>query len=355
MAMRADKTKKGKTGAGKAREAAHPGETVPGEGQKSWQTLIPAGISDRVDKFLAGQANLFSRSQLKARNARIFINGREEKAGKRLKPGDRLLVIWDEEPEHSYKPENLAVSIIFENDDVFVFDKVQGMVVHPANGNWSGTLANAVLGLEMSRRGEAHLERGGIVHRLDKDTSGVIIVARNSEAHAFLAGQFKERTTRKEYFALTHGIPKVLEGRIENYLARDKKNRKKFAAQEEGGKHALTIYRTVAVWEAGKDRQYALVQLFPKTGRTHQLRVHLAGMGCPIVGDPIYGVKENFIPDATLMLHARRLKIRLPGEETARIFKAPFPAHFIKAVRFLDARAKKISHPGGRQDGSLNT
>lgn len=354
MAMRADKAKKGKPGAGIAREGNHPEETTPSEGQKSWQTVIPDSISDRVDKFLASQANLFSRSQLKARNARIFINGREEKAGKRLKPGDRLLVIWDEEPDRSYKPENLDVSIIFENDDVFVFNKAQGMVVHPANGNWSGTLANAVLGLEMSRRGDARLERGGIVHRLDKDTSGVIIVARNPEVHAFLAGQFRERTTRKEYFALTHGVPKELDGQIENYLARDKKNRKKFAAQKEGGKHALTIYRTVAVWEAEKGGKYALVQLFPKTGRTHQLRVHLAGMGCPIVGDPLYGVKESFIPDATLMLHARRLKIQLPGEETARVFKAPFPAHFLKAVRFLDARAKKISHPGGRQDGSSN-
>lgn len=355
MAMRDDKAKKGKPLTGKAPKATHSEELAPREGQQCWQAVIPEGISDRVDKFLASQANLFSRSQLKARNARIFINNREEKAGKRLKAGDRLLVIWDEVPDRSYKPENLDVSIIFENDDVFVFNKAQGMVVHPANGNWSGTLANAVLGMEMNRRGVAHLERGGIVHRLDKDTSGVIIVARNPEAHAFLAAQFKERATRKEYFALTHGIPRVWAGRIENYLARDKKNRKKFAVQVEDGKHAITIYKTIAVWEAEKGRTYALVQLFPKTGRTHQLRVHLASMGCPIVGDPLYGVKESFIPDATLMLHARRLKIRLPGEEKARIFKAPFPAHFLKAIKFLDVQAKKISHPGGRQDGSLNT
>lgn len=355
MGMRADKTSNKKMLSAKSPQNEQCGAITPGEGQKLWQTVIPDGITERVDKFLATKANLFSRSQLKARHARIFINGKEEKTGKRAKAGDHLAVIWDEEPDHSYKPENLTVSILFENADVFVFNKAQGMVVHPANGNWSGTLANAVLGLEMNRRGEVHVERGGIVHRLDKDTSGVIIVARNPEAHAFLASQFKERTTRKEYFALTHGVPKELQGRIENFLARDKKNRKKFAEYSEGGKHALTIYKTLVVWESEKYGTYSLLQLFPKTGRTHQLRVHCAGIGCPIVGDPIYGIKETFIPDATLMLHARRLKICLPGEENARIFKAPFPAHFLKAVKFLDIRAKKISHPGGRQDGSSNT
>ena len=307
-----------------------------------WKGKVETGQGERADKYIADIAGVLSRSQLKARSAVIAVNGKVEKPSRRLKPGDLIEVRWTEEPEHSFDPEKLDVSILYEDENVFVFDKAQGMVTHPANGNWHGTLANAALWLDAERRGGGSPPRGGIVHRLDKDTSGVIIVARNAKTHEFLAAQFKNRTTRKEYWAIVCGSPKEPSGRIENGLARDKRDRKKFAGYESGGKHAVTDYRVLAVWSAGGNRDYALVALYPKTGRTHQLRVHMAGLRCPILGDPLYGKKDPFLPDATLMLHARRLKIALPGLTEPMLFKAPLPQRFRAVIAALEAAGRRI-------------
>jgi 23S rRNA pseudouridine1911/1915/1917 synthase len=274
-----------------------------------------------------------TRSQLKARNATLTVNGREEKLSRKLKEGDRLILSWESEPSQSFDPEDLEVSILFENSNVIVFDKAQGMVTHPAAGHWNGTLANVALfraRRSPNQDGSGALPpRGGIVHRLDKDTSGVIIVAKNAEAHGFLAEQFKQRLVKKEYIAIIRGSPPLERGRIENYLGRDKRDRKKFAIFEGEGKHAITDYRVLKRWTMGDGCRYCIAALYPRTGRTHQLRVHMAGLGCSILGDPIYGKKDAWYPDATLMLHARRLKIRLPEEESWRIFSAPLPARFL--------------------------
>ncbi|TXT41746.1 MAG: 23S rRNA pseudouridine synthase [Spirochaetes bacterium] len=297
-----------------------------------WTGMAVACRGERADKYLSETLKLMTRSQLKARNATLKVNGREEKLSRKLKEGDRLELSWESTPSQSFDPEDLEVSILFENSNVIVFDKAQGMVTHPGAGHWGGTLANAALfraklSLDMESK-EALPPRGGIVHRLDKDTSGVIIVAKNADAHGFLAEQFKQRLAKKEYIAILRGFPAPERGRIENYLGRDKKDRKKFAISEKEGKHALTDYRILKSWTMGEGSRYCVAALYPRTGRTHQLRIHMAGLGCPILGDPIYGKKDARYPEATLMLHARRLKIRLPGEEAWRVFSAPMPGRF---------------------------
>lgn len=337
-----DKKKKKKNAAGISTLA--PGnETSPIQGkERSWTGLVEAGEGERADKYIAEIAGILSRSQIKARGARIFVNGKEEKLSRRLASGDRIEVAWTDEPSHSLKSEKLDVQILYEDKNVFVFDKAQGMVTHPANGNWSGTLANAAVWLDAERKGEGEAPRGGIVHRLDKDTSGVIIVARNTEAHEFLAAQFKNRSTRKEYWAIVRGSPAGDTGHLENYLTRDKYNRKKFVGNESQGKHAVTEYRVLARWSVEGRRDYALVALYPKTGRTHQLRVHMSGMGCPILGDPLYAQSDFFFPDATLMLHARRLRIVLPGIAEPMVFKAPMPHRFHVMIALLEKKGRRV-------------
>jgi 23S rRNA pseudouridine1911/1915/1917 synthase len=293
---------------------------------RSWEGVVGAGGAARADSYLA-EMGLLSRSQLKARGAALRINGVESKLSHSLKAGDRLELRWSEESSSDLVPEDLPLSILFEDERSIVVDKAQGMVTHPGHGNHRGTLANALL-WRLGRAADAAPGfRAGVVHRLDKDTSGVMIAAKDAEAQAALAAQFKDRVARKEYLAITVGLPSPPLGRIADRLGRDRRDRKRFASVDSGGKVAVTDYRVIAFW-GGQGRagpSYALVSLRPKTGRTHQLRVHMAKLGTPILGDPIYGKKDKLLPAATLMLHAYRLKITLPGREQASVFRAAIP------------------------------
>ena len=210
-----------------------------------------------------------------------------------------------------------------------MIDKPQGLVVHPGSGNRSGTLVNAVLfhSRQLAEGFPPEDPRPGIVHRLDKETSGVIIVAKSPAAHHFLAGQFQERTVRKRYIAVVQGRLPSDNGRIETRLARDPRDRKRFACVLSGGKLAVTRYRVLRTFAAGRD-VYTYVLLAPRTGRTHQLRLHMRHVGCPILGDSLYGRHDARFPGASLSLHARSLAIRLPGENTTRMFSAPVPPRF---------------------------
>ncbi|MGO8694816.1 MAG: RluA family pseudouridine synthase [Rectinemataceae bacterium] len=329
---------------------------------RSWECRVDSSSLEgnpqpRVDVFIAESAKVLSRSQLKARGALILVNGKAAKPSRILRLGDRIEISWQDELPSTLVPEDIALSILYEDDRCLVVDKAQGMVTHPGHGNHRGTLANAVLGLlerNAARRSEpgrdppearlsaarpgdysprpAPAPRAGIVHRLDKDTSGLIIVAKDAEAQAFLADQFKERTTRKEYLAIVRGLPSPASGRISDRLGRDKRDRKRFASREEGGKPAVTDYRILSSWRAAFDSSrgskvdgYAFMSLRPRTGRTHQLRVHMAGLGTPILGDPVYGKRDPRFPGATLMLHAYRLKIVLPGKDEPSLFRSPLP------------------------------
>ncbi len=320
-----------------ARELRPMGATPLPSELRRWEGCAgpEAASGPRVDRWLAETMHVIGRSQLKARGAEIRINGRDAKPSRALRPGDRVEVVWAEEPPEGIAPEAIPLSVLYEDARVIVVDKAQGMVTHPGHGNRRGTLANALMGrLVAAQRGDVlDSFRAGIVHRLDKDTSGVIIAAKDVESQAALAAQFKDRSTRKLYVAVTKGLPHPSAGRIENRLGRDPRDRKRFAPVAEGGKAALTEYRVLACYGP-----YAFVLLQPRTGRTHQLRVHLAGLGTPILGDPLYGRRDAAFPEATLMLHAYRLWIRLPGDRDPSRFTAPLPRRFRALLAELKRR-----------------
>jgi 23S rRNA pseudouridine1911/1915/1917 synthase len=294
-------------------------------------------VTERLDLYIAetlGEALGFhSRSQLKTRNLQARVNGREVKLSFPLKEGDTLQLTWEEAPPSELLAEDLPLNILYEDRRVLVLNKAQGMVVHPGAGNFQGTVANALLHRLKSRGTDpdsVQTLRPGIVHRLDKDTSGVLITALDEEALAYLSAQFKNRTVRKTYTALVQGAPPEKEGLINAPIGRDRLNRKLFVPRSDG-KPALTAYRTL--WTRSG---YSLLRLHPRTGRTHQLRVHLKLIGCPILGDPLYGRPDKRFPAATLMLHASVLQIKIPClkegypliKSEERIFKAPLPQRF---------------------------
>jgi len=237
---------------------------------------------------------------------------------------------WDEREPDFIVPQDIQLEIIYEDENCVVINKAQGMVVHPGAGNRQGTLVNALCFRKLKSGINFTGIRPGIVHRLDKETSGVIIAAYNDETHVFLARQFLKRKTRKTYIAIIYGTPKEKTGRIETFIARDPKNRKRFTVSS-SGKTAVTFYKVIKTWG-----NYSLVFLRPKTGRTHQLRVHMRFLGHPIIGDPVYGCDDNKFMGSSLMLHSKKLEITLPGEEKPHIFSSDIPERFLKVIKKLD-------------------
>jgi len=303
--------------------------------------ILPGG-GMRLDRYIAENLQLLSRSQIKARELKAAVNGKETKIAHAVKNGDVLELSWEEAEPVNIIPENIPLDIMYEDERAVVINKPQGMVVHPGAGNRRGTLANALYYRKLEKnklseveaQGQGPGSRPGIVHRLDKDTSGVMIAAYDDEALAFLAGQFSSRKAKKTYIAIARGIPAEKKGRIETYIARDPKDRKRFAVTPRG-KIAVTRYAVIKTWPA-----HSLILLRPKTGRTHQLRVHLRYLGHPIAGDPLYGSADPLFPQVSLMLHARSLSIMLPGEDEERLFKAPLPDRFKAMIRRLNKLCK---------------
>jgi 23S rRNA pseudouridine1911/1915/1917 synthase len=312
---------------------------------------IPKGL--RLDRYTAECLGLLSRSQIKSRGLKGAVNGKEARLSRILKAGDRLELSWAEAEPLTLIPEDLPLDVLYEDDRVVVINKAQGMVVHPGAGNHRGTLANALLYRRLCRGGLPVQQgifadpageglkpgmggaglRPGIVHRLDKDTSGVIIAAWDDEALAFLSDQFRNRRVKKNYLALVPGKLKEPQGRIETLISRDRRDRKKFTVSGRG-RIAVTRYRVLRSWKS-----HSLLLLRPKTGRTHQLRVHLRHLGRPISGDPLYGGPDPLFPDWGLMLHARSLSIILPGCDEAQSFQAPLPERFRLCIAKLNRMA----------------
>jgi 23S rRNA pseudouridine1911/1915/1917 synthase len=299
---------------------------------------IPHGIPDntRIDAYIADVLKLFSRSQVKRRVTVLRINGKPAKLGKHLLPGDRLEVSYSAEQDLNLEPEAIELHILHEDANVLVIDKEQGMVVHPAGGNWNGTLVNALLWHCRNLKNGFSAEEGrpGIVHRLDKDTSGVIIAAKNAKVREFLSEQFRRRRVLKRYIAVVAGRLPASRGSIDTWIARDPHHRKRFTCLVPGSnasrtRRAITFYRELKHLDG-----FTVVSLRPRTGRTHQLRVHMAHLGCPIVGDRLYGWKAGGQRSWTLMLHAQRLRITLPGEPQPRTFEAPIPDRFDRFYNF---------------------
>ncbi len=317
----------------------------------SFSVQVPDGAeSIRVDKYIASLPAAVSRSQLKSGSARIFINDTPVKFSAKVAAGDVVRAEWKDTVPDDIAPQDIPLNILYEDDDVTVVDKSQGMTTHPAAGNWTGTLVNALL-FHWGRPASAALTAGtdaeraaafrpGIVHRLDKDTSGVIITARNRASEAWLQEQFQTRRVKKEYIAIVCGRPPAARGSIKTQIFRDPRHRKLFKAESgvPKGKFAHTEYRCIACYGP-----FSLMKLRLKTGRTHQIRVHMKYIGCPILGDPLYGRrgKQELFAGAQLMLHAYRLSLRLPQSEQFSEFKAPVPQRFKAVLRVLHRHYEK--------------
>lgn len=319
----------------------------------SFRFVVPDGAgSGRLDKFVADSCDGMNRSKLKSGLSSLLLNGKPSKLSAKVRPGDVVEFGWEDSVPDNIEPEDIPLKVIYEDDDVTVVDKAQGMVTHPAGGNWTGTLVSALLfrwgrgTIENVPGGGAERLRPGIVHRLDKDTSGVIITARNRASEEWLHAQFSDhRLLRKEYVAICTGCPPSRAGRIDSWIARDPGDRKKFRAVPAGGsgRSALTLYQCVAVYTCGGET-YSLFRVRIKTGRTHQIRVHLKSIGCPVLGDPLYGKapgSRSTFRSATLMLHARMLGIRLPGARVPSEFRADYPVRFRKVMKVLHERFRK--------------
>jgi len=290
---------------------------------------LPEGVQQRLDQYIAYN-EILSRSQIKSRNLKAEYDGKKLKLSHKVMDGMQIHLEWDDDIPMDLEPEDIPLDILYEDESVLVLNKPQGLVVHPAVGNWTGTLVQGLL-FYLNRGRVSNDLRPGIVHRLDKDTSGVIITAKHSEAQEFLSEQFRERETHKVYLAILKGRPPKMSGTVEGYISRDPHNRKKFSMHASKGKWSVSHYSVKKLW-----RGYSLVEIEIETGRTHQIRVHMQHLGCPVLGDSIYGRKEQQFSDAKLMLHSWKLSINLPDNKERQEFSASVPKRFEDLYRILD-------------------
>jgi len=277
---------------------------------------------ERLDKVLATRLGQFSRVQIQAliRDGQVTVGGRPAKSSYRVEEGDVIRVsVPEPEAESGPEPEAIPLDVLYENDDLAVIDKPAGMVVHPAYGHRSGTLVNAVLARWPSIAAWGEPERAGIVHRLDKETSGVIVVAKTPEVLEALRALFKERAVEKRYLALVEGAPDTPDGIIDAPIGRDPNQRKRMAVAR-AGREAVTEFHVIEQYD-----EFSLVEVFPKTGRTHQIRVHLAFIGHPVVGDTVYGRRRQRIRMKRHFLHAAAISFPLPGSGEVVTVEAPLP------------------------------
>ena len=275
-----------------------------------------------------------TRSQIKNQieNGRVTVNGVvATKAGLKVKIGDRIETnfVFDE-PLESVAPENIPLDIVYEDADIAVINKPQGMTVHPAAGNREHTLANALSFYFDSLSDVNGAVRPGIVHRIDKDTSGLLVVAKNNKAHVDLAAQFEKHSAHRTYVALCEGNFKEQKGDLDTLIGRDAKNRKKMAVVWGGGKRAITHWHVLKQYDG-----FALVEFVLETGRTHQIRVHAKYLGHPIVGDAVYGSKKQKFSLSGQLLHAKKLELRHPTTKKEMEFEAPLPAYFEDVLKKL--------------------
>jgi len=283
-----------------------------------------AGV--RLDKYVAEKCTELSRTQAQKliADGNITVNNRVAKAGVKLHVGDRVNITLPPPPPSPLSPEAIPLNIIYEDNDLLVIDKPAGLPIHPAPGHYSHTLVNAILAYLPSLPESDDSLRPGIVHRLDKDASGVMVVAKNSVAQANLINQFKTRSVVKAYLALVKGHLTPNEGVIEAPIGRDPRHRKRMAVVTEG-KEARTQYYVIK--HVG---DYTLVEVRPETGRTHQIRVHLSAIGYPVVGDSVYGVKSPHL--SRPFLHACRLGFQSPSTTEYVEFTSNLPPDLEQAL-----------------------
>lgn len=293
----------------------------------------------RLDKFLVSCLPDYSRSRLQGliKDGFVRVNGvLAVKGGQNIEEGDEVEIRIPPTVPSELIPENIPLNIIYENNRLMVINKPAGMVVHPAAGHATGTLVQAALAHAPELEGIGGEQRPGVVHRLDKNTSGLILMAKDDRTHRWLQDQFRLRLVKKVYLALVDGRPPTPTGRVEAPIGRSTSQRKKMAVvTPEKGREAISEYITVETFPA-----HTLLEVHPLTGRTHQIRLHLAFLECPIVADTIYGHRHPTLPLKRHFLHAERLTITLPGEVEPRIFEAPLPPDLSRALDELRAKIR---------------
>jgi 23S rRNA pseudouridine1911/1915/1917 synthase len=296
--------------------------------------VVAAG-ADRLDQYLVGMLPQLSRSQVQRliADGRVRHNDRPARAGSRLRVGDRLSWEIPATVPSRLAAEPMDLRVLFEDDDLLVIDKPAGLVVHPGPGHATGTLVHGLLARAPSWSTIGGAERPGIVHRLDRDTSGLMVVARNDRAHRELTRQLQRREMRRRYRAIVVGEVADPAARIEASIGRDAKFRQRMAVVA-GGREAITEFRRLALAPG-----HALLEVSLQTGRTHQIRVHLAYIRHPVLGDPVYGRRSPLI--ARPALHAEALRLRHPGTGKAMTWEAPPPADFELAWNSLNDRTMR--------------
>ena len=288
----------------------------------------------RIDKYIAEKNNKLSRAiiQKMIEEEKILVNGAKTKNSYKVTCGDIVTIEEMEAKEDlKLKPQKIDLDVIYEDEDIIIINKEKGMVVHPGNGNPDGTLANAILErCKDSLSGIGGTVRPGIVHRIDKDTSGLVIVAKNDNAHLNISKQIQERKVSKTYIALVRGNVKENEATINMPIGRSNKDRKKMAVTK-SGKEAITHFKVLKKYNG-----FTLLELKIETGRTHQIRVHLAQIGFPIVGDGVYSNGKNPFGVEGQMLHAEKLEFVHPTTKKQVTFEAPLPDYFVEVLNKLE-------------------
>ena len=287
----------------------------------------------RLDSYLSEKNDKLSRSNIQRMidEEKITVNNKKVKASYKVQIGDEITLKEAPAKEIELKAQDIPLEVIYEDNDIIVINKPKGLVVHPANGNPDGTLVNAIMALcKDSLSGIGGEIRPGIVHRLDKDTSGILIVAKNDEAHVNLSEQIKNREVKKVYIALVRGVVKENEATIDMPIARSKKDRKKMAV-DKNGKNAITHFKVLKRYD-----EYTLLEVRIETGRTHQIRVHLAEIGYPVAGDVVYSNGKNRFGVIGQCLHAKSLDFKHPITGKEMHLEADLPEYFKKIIDELD-------------------
>lgn len=304
---------------------------------------ITFSISDdfanqRIDTFLSNHKNSFSRSYIKKliTSGNVTINGNRVKASYNIQSGDSIILTVPDPVRVEIIPENITLDVKYEDDDLLVVNKPQGMVVHPAVGNYSGTLVNALMNHCKYLSGINGEMRPGIVHRIDKDTSGLLMIAKSDRAHKSLSEQLKEHTITRRYIALTEGIIENDSGKIVAPIGRHPKDRKKMAVVEKNSKNAITHFKVI-----NRYNSYTLIEARLETGRTHQIRVHMQYIAHPVVGDQTYGYRKNKFNLKGQLLHAYKLGFIHPASNEAMEFTVDIPDYFEKILKHLGQEIMK--------------
>lgn len=300
---------------------------------EKFEVYIEDEVDLRLDAYLASIFEQFSRTYIKKliQENNILVNGELKKPKYAVKKEDFLEIIVPDPEYLNIKAENIPLDIVYEDADMLIVNKPKGMVVHPAPGNYTKTLVNALLYHVGDLSKINGVIRPGIVHRLDKDTTGLMVVAKNDKAHLSLSEQFKNHTTKKIYHSIVQGTLKNMEGIINAPIGRDPKNRKKMAVINTNSKEAVTHYRLIK-----ELNNASYVENILETGRTHQIRVHMAYIGHPLLGDMVYGTQKQKFDLEGQTLHAKTLGVTQPTTGEFMIFESELPDYFLKLLKILE-------------------